>query len=142
MTTKASTRRGARDRKKEAFWRGLVEGRSVSGLSVRAWCLKHSLRESSFYWWRRQLARRDAEVFSPVARKPAPAFVPVRVTADRSADDAFDSSAVNGPLSWIEIVLPARRRVRLIGPVDRQALTEVLAVLSSAKFIDAEAAVC
>lgn len=126
-------RRRSRDPKKEAFWRRMIARQPGSGMSVRAWCRKHSVRESSFYWWRRQLARRSAH---------APALVPVRVTADRSADDAFDSSAVNGSLSRIEIVLPARRRVRLIGPVDRQALSDVLAVLASAKFIEGKAAVC
>ena len=126
-------RRRSRDPKKEAFWRRVIRRQPSSGMSVRAWCRKYALRESSFYWWRRQLARRDAH---------APALVPVRVTADRSADDAFDSSAVNGALSRIEIVLPARRRVRLIGPVNRQALTDVLTVLTSVKFIDAEAASC
>jgi len=122
-----------RDRKKEAFWRRMIARQPDSGMSVRAWCSKHSVRESSFYWWRRQLARRDAS---------APSLVPVRVTADRSTDDAFDVSAVNGSLSRIEIVLPARRRVRLIGPVDRQALTDVLAVLTSASFLPPEAASC
>jgi len=102
-------------------------------MSVRAWCRKHSLRESSFYWWRRQLARRDAH---------APALVPVRVTADQSETHAFNHSAVSGVPSRIEIVLPARRRVRLIGPVDRQALTDVLAVLTSPTFIGVEAAAC
>jgi hypothetical protein len=102
-------------------------------MSVRAWCRKYALRETSFYWWRRQLARRDAR---------APVLVPVRVTADRSASDALDVSAGIGPLSRIEIVLPARRRIRLIGPVDRRALTDVLAVLTSAKFLEAEATVC
>jgi hypothetical protein len=102
-------------------------------MSVRAWCRKHALRELSFYWWRTQLARREAK---------APAFVPGRVTADRSATDAFDLSAVNGSLSRIEIVLPAQRRVRLSGPVDRQALTDVLAVLTSASFNPPEAVLC
>jgi transposase-like protein len=125
--------RGGQDRKKTDFWRRMIGRQPRSGVSVRAWCRKHSVRESSFYWWRRQLARRDAH---------APVLVPVRVTADRSADDAFDSSAVNGALSRIEIVLPARRCVRLIGPVDRQALADVLAVLTSVKFIDAESSAC
>ena len=122
-----------RDRKKEAFCRRMMARQPGSGMSVRAWCRKHSVRESSFYWWRRQLARRDA---------PAPVLVPVRVTADRRASGAFDLSAVNGSLSRIEIVLPARRRVRLIGSVDRQALTDVLAVLTSAKFLDTESSAC
>lgn len=122
-----------RDRKKEPFWRRVIRRQPGSGMSVRAWCSKYSVRESSFYWWRKQLARRDAH---------APALVPVRVTADRSASDAFDSSAMHGALSRIEIVLPARRRVRLIGPVDRQALSDVLTVLTSARLMDAEAAEC
>lgn len=131
-----------RDPKKEAFWRRTVGRQPCSGMSVRAWCRKHSVREASFYWWRRQLARRDAEVFSSVARKPAPVLVPVRITADRSADDAFDSWSVNGSLSRIEVVLPRGWRVHAIGPVDRQALTDVLAVLTSGQFNDAEAASC
>lgn len=135
-------RRRSRDPKKEAFWRRTIGSQPSSGMSVRAWCRKHSVRESSFYWWRRRLVRRDAEVFSPVARKLTPAFVPVRVTADQSETDVFDLSAARGPLSRIEIVLPARRRVRLLGPVDRQALSDVLAVLASAKFIEGEAASC
>lgn len=126
-------RRRSRDPKKEAFWRRTIGRQPGSGMSVRAWCSRHSVRESSFYWWRRQLARRDAS---------APALVPVRVTADQSETNAFHLSAVNGSLSRIEIVFPARRRVRLIGPVDRQALSDVLAVLASAKFIDVEAASC
>jgi transposase-like protein len=129
----SAMRASNRDRKKELFWRRVIRTQPGSGMSVRAWCRKHSLRESSFYWWRRQLARRDAH---------GPAFVPVRVTADQSETNAFDLSAGSGALSRIEIVLPARRRVRLLGPVDRQTLTDVLAVLTSVKFNDAEAASC
>ena len=126
-------RASKRDRKKELFWRRVTGRQPSSGMSVRAWCRKHSVRESSFYWWRRQLARREAH---------APVLVPVRVRADRSASDGFDRSAVSGALSRIEIVLPAGRCVRLIGSVDRQALTDVLAVLTSVKFIEAELASC
>ena len=112
-------------------------------MSVRAWCRRHALREASFYSWRTQLARRDAEALTkaPVSRTGTestgrknavlpPALVPVRVTVDSSASDAFDLSAVNGSLSRIEIVLPNQRCVRLVGRVGRQALTDVLAVLS------------
>jgi transposase-like protein len=99
-------------------------------MSVRAWCRRHALRESSFYWWRTQLARRDAQ---------ASAFVPVLVTADRSVTDAFELSAVNGSQSRIEIVLQRGRRVHVIGPVNRQALADVLAVLTAASGGEAEA---
>lgn len=122
-----------RDRKKEAFWRQTIRRQPSSGLSVRAWCRKQALRESSFYWWRMQLVRRDAK---------AAALVPVRLTADRSATDASELSAVNGSQSRIEIVLQRGRRVHVIGPVDRQALADVLAVLTAASGVEAEASAC
>src|SRR5262245_25507206 len=77
---------------RESFWRRMVEGQKGSALTVRAWCGQHDLRESLFYWWRRQLARRDHEA-------PPAAFVPVQVTAGQSATDACERSC-------IEIVLP------------------------------------
>lgn len=64
-------------------------------------------------WWRRRLAGRSSE-------NSATAFVPVHVTDDGVA-------AGGG----IEIVLAGERRVHLIGPVDRQALADVLAVLTT-----------
>lgn len=49
-----------RDLDKERFWREMIAGQAASGLSVRAWCLRHEVSEASFYAWRRELARRDA----------------------------------------------------------------------------------
>lgn len=101
-----------RDQKKEVFWRQLVRGQAGSGLSVRAWCRRHGQRESAFYWWRTQLARRD---------RAASTFVPVHVTAE---------SATVASTGRIEIVLAGDRRVHVVGPVNRQALADVLAVLA------------
>lgn len=109
--------RKSRDLKKEAFWRRMVQGQVHSGLSVRAWCGRRRLRESAFYWWRTQLARRDAA---------APPFAPVRVVAD------VPPRAVGpGAPGRIEIVLPGGRQVRVVGCVERQMLADVLAVLAS-----------
>ena len=107
-----------RDGKKEAMWRRHVRGQSSECLSVRAYCAAHGLREYSFYWWRRELSRRDAE--------PSPAFVPVRVTAQTPVGTGGCGEG------RIEIVLArdgGGRRVRVVGPVDRQRLADVLAVL-------------
>jgi len=41
---------GVRDSKKEAFWRRRVRGQAGSGVSVRAWCERHDLREPTLYW--------------------------------------------------------------------------------------------
>jgi transposase len=102
-----------RDLKKEAFWRRMVRRQAQSGLSVQAWCCQQDTRASAFYWWRAQLARRD---------RAAPTFVPVRVPAESFT-----------PVSTgrIEIVLAGGRCVRLVGPVDRQALADVLTVLAA-----------
>lgn len=102
----------ARDHKKEAAWRRHISGQAGSGLSIGVYCRKHGLQASGFYWWRRELARRDAE--------PSPAFVPVTV--------AVQTPASTGE-GRIEIILPGNRRVRVVGPVDRQRLADVLAVL-------------
>jgi hypothetical protein len=42
-----------------------------SGLSIRAYCARHGLSEPSYYAWRAEIARRDAE--SP----NRPTFLPV-----------------------------------------------------------------
>ena len=105
-----------RFRKKEAKWRRVVEGYPGSGLSIRAYCAQRGVQEHGFYWWRRELARRDAS-------KPIAAFVPVTVAAQTPASTGEGR---------IEIVLAGDgrgRRVQVVGPVDRQRLADVLAVL-------------
>jgi hypothetical protein len=143
----------------------MIGGQAGSGLSIRAWCRRHDLPESAFYWWRTQLARRDAEASAPTRdgkarpaafvpvrvvesgstrRKNAawPSFVPAPVTARPSADDASSNPWASEGSSRIEIVLPQNRRVHVIGSVDRQALRDVLAILTSASSLDSEAASC
>lgn len=100
-----------RDRKKEAKWRKVVAGQPGSGLSIRAYCRGRGVKEAAFYWWRAELARRDAST-------PQATFVPVRVVAEEAARGG-----------QVEIVLPGERRVRVIGRVDRQMLSDVVAVL-------------
>jgi hypothetical protein len=100
-----------RDLKKEATWRRHMIAQADSGLSIGAYCQRHGLPGHGFYWWRRELARRDAQ-------KP-PAFVPVTVVAPEARSQG----------NWIEIVLPGERQVRVMGPVDRQTLADVLSVL-------------
>jgi len=102
----------ARDLTKEAAWRRRLSRHAASGQSVRAWCRQHRVTEAAFHWWRRELARRDAET-------RATSFVPVHVT---------DSPARDGD-QHIEIMLTDGRRVRVTGTVNREMLTEVLDVL-------------
>jgi hypothetical protein len=106
-------------RKKESRWRRHIEEQARSGLSIAGYCRRHGLRECGFYWWRRELARRDAQQPPPRA-----AFVPVTV--------AFREPAriKGGGEGRLEILLPGRRRVRVMGAVDKRMLADVLALLA------------
>jgi hypothetical protein len=138
----------SRDRQREARWRRIIREHGRSGLGVREFCRRGKLRETAFYFWRRELLRRDgqrqeAEHVSGVAlekpqeqrRQPArrarrqvggvPAFVPVRVE-EQHADMGSAASHSRGR---IEIELSGGRLVHVAAPVDRQALADVLAVL-------------
>ena len=108
-----------RDTRREAQWRRIIRQHSDSGLTVSGFCRKGKLPESAFYFWRRELQRRQAEPQRPTDLPATPAFVAVRV-------EDSSSSSIAG---HIEIELPGGRRVHVVAPVDRQALADVLAVL-------------
>jgi hypothetical protein len=110
-----------RDVTKEQFWREQIAGQPGSGLSIRSYCRRHRLRESAFYFWRKELARRG------VSTEASAPFVPVRITAEHPA--VGGGLVESKPPGRIEIVLSHDRHVSLVGPVDRQALADVLAVL-------------
>ena len=118
-----------RDKRRETRWRRLVRDHKRSGLTVRQFCHENDLPESAFYYWRRELLRRDAardEAKQEQRKRPSTstrpvtpaAFVPVTVTQEARPDAAR-----------IEIELPGGQRVHVTAPVDRQALADVLAVL-------------
>jgi transposase-like protein len=114
-----------RDRRLEAQWRRIIREHTRSGLNIRDFCRKSNLRESAFYFWRRELERRGldrSEAEQEQRKRPSgrATFVPVRVTEDTRAD-----------AGRIEIVLSGGRRVHVVAPVDRQALVDVLAVLEA-----------
>lgn len=122
-----------RDRQREARWRGIIAEHGRSGLGVREFCRRSKLKESAFYFWRRELLRRDGErrgAEQQQHRQPThrarrrqatavPTFVPVQIE---------EHSAIAGG-GRIEIELSGGRRVHVTAPVDRQALADVLAVL-------------
>ena len=53
--------RKKRDPGKEAFWREVVQRQRAGGLSVRGFCRGERLKETAFYYWRRELERRDRQ---------------------------------------------------------------------------------
>jgi transposase-like protein len=110
-----------------------------SGQSVRAFCRTEGVRESAFYFWRRELVRRDCQAggngsraegssATPTSRSaerrlprhgPTPSFLPVHVVKP----DLVEVGRA------VEIVLERGRTVRVPPGFDRQTLADVLAVL-------------
>jgi transposase-like protein len=129
------------DPQRQRYWEEMVRRCREGGQSVRAFCRAEGLRESAFYFWRRELTRRsqidagqDLQSQKPALRSskrmpprhvPAPSFLPVRLAQQRGAET----------LQGVEIIMgqggtPAQRvAVRVPPGFDRQTLVDVLAVL-------------
>ncbi len=125
----SKTRLRRSDPEKERYWRGLVQGQGGSGQSVREYCRQAGVKESAFYWWRRELARRrkparDKPATPRGGRSPgddASLFVPIHLLAGNSTENA----------AAVEIYLGDGRMVRVTPGIDRQTLVEVLRALEA-----------
>jgi len=100
---------------REQLWRLRVVEQRASGLTVRAFCQRHALREPSFYFWRRTLAERDRANSRPAE----PAFVAVETPAVASLL----------PTAMIEVHLPNGTRVSVPPGCEASHLAMVFAVL-------------
>jgi hypothetical protein len=103
------------------FWRRILARQAASGLSVLQFCRREHLPAATAYAWRHRLRQEAGR--GRAATLPAVGFAPLRVIPEA--------------LGWlpgglIEILLPADRRVRLAGKVDKAMLAAVVAVLTAA----------
>jgi hypothetical protein len=98
--------------KRETKWRQVLAGQAASGISVRAYCASRRIREPAFYWWRAELARRDAAN----ARPCAAAFVPVIV---EPAGSVPPGDIVIELLGGRALRLPASMAVEKVGALVR-----------------------
>lgn len=119
--------------KGEAYWRRVIQRQAASGGTIRDFCRRNRLREPTFYFWRRELLRRDAA--SQRCRddeRPAAGetFVAVSVRPE-PVETAARENAAGIEAGRIDIILPAGHLIRVTHPVDRQALADVLAVLEA-----------
>src|SRR4030042_1467180 len=57
--TMSETRSRRRDAGRERHWQEVIRAQGRSGQSVREFCRQAGVTEASFYWWRRELARRS-----------------------------------------------------------------------------------
>jgi transposase-like protein len=77
-----------RDPHLEQFWRNAIADWKKSQQNICAYCAKHRLAPSSFYSWRRELAKRDRAKPLP-AQSPALKFLPVQLRADACLQEAL-----------------------------------------------------
>ena len=143
------------DPEKERRWREVVRGHGRSGQSVREYCRGAGVKESAFYWWRRELARRSGVRKttrpSPASRtnrgkrrpgttrrRPRLGKPAMEVSVRRRAGGGEGSPflpiqvlAGNGVASPapVEIHLGDGRMICVRPGVDRQTLREVLGAL-------------
>jgi transposase len=108
---------------REAFWRDMIRGWKVSGLSMTAFCKGEHLSDASLHYWIKEIRRRDekgARTRSPAPKPVTPAktsFVPVRVVG---------STRKNA--QPIEIVV-GDHTLRVQAGFDPEALRQVVRVL-------------
>lgn len=113
-----------RDPKKESLWRDRLKRQLHSGLSVRGFCEHELLTETAFYFWRREIRRRDGQAD---AKRPAVAtFVELVSNSVPTAGPV----AVTESAAGIELLLPLDRRLLIRSGFDVSLLRQVLAVLA------------
>jgi len=104
------------DVRKARYWNKMIHEAARSGISTREFCRRRKLRESQFYWWRRNLAAtRSTSAKQKVAAAPA--------------SFALVSDGSEAAEAGIELVLGEGRRLRIRKGVDEQTLRAVLAAL-------------
>jgi hypothetical protein len=96
--------------KPEPFWSDLIDRWKVSGQFVATFCGAHRVSQASFYSWRKRLATETR------CGLPAPAFAPVRLVPDPTA----------------EVVVPNGLIVRIPAVTDPAAVARLVAALGGA----------
>ena len=94
-------------------WRQQIDRQKTSGLSVAAFCQRHSIAVATFYFWKRRLTQaQQASAFVEIVPPPV---------------NQAASSGVGG--RSIELCLRGGHRLRLRRGFDRQLLLDLLGAL-------------
>jgi transposase-like protein len=131
-------KKGERDSRRERFWRAALRRQQSSGLTAKEFCRREQLAETAYYYWRRELARRDQEPGSRAERERVrtPAVPDAAKKRPVASPPLFQELAILGGPSFaadrgLEIILPNGCRLRLSAEVDRGLLADVLQTLET-----------
>ena len=123
-------KKGERDPKRERFWRAALRRQQSSGLTAKEFCRREQLAETAYYYWRRELARRDQEPRAQAERERVRASAATAAATQKrpvASQPLFRELAIlGGPSSaadrGLEIILPSGCCLRLSAEVDRRLL--------------------
>ena len=86
-----------RDPSREAFWRRTLRRRAKSGMTIAEFCESEDLTAAAFYYWQRQIRRRDAKSQAQNSDSAGePAFLPVQLLDDRNCTAPVEIVTSNG----------------------------------------------
>jgi hypothetical protein len=112
----------------ELRWRQILKRQRSSGQSIRDFCQRQGLAESSFHFWRREVTRREQQRKTPSDRLPAsgigPAFLPVQLLKTPTEVPSRDTSVAR-----LEIVLPDGLLVRILQAFEEESTLRALGSL-------------
>lgn len=125
--------RGERDRNLERAWRERIRTQAASRLSIRAFCGREGVAESAFYFWRRELVRRDAEPRDAAISKSSAdngraRFVPIAIA---EPNESLSKSSPSVSTGGMELVHPGGVVLRVTGGFDAVMLRHVLDLLDA-----------
>ena len=119
------TRSAKRSTEKEELWRLLMEQQRRCGVSIRAFCQQHAVAEPSFYAWRKELLKRDADKAAKGHRDLR--LIPVEVVSPTNENAAPSRDDVKTPL---EIGTPRGFTLRFDRDTTPETISRLLDILA------------
>jgi transposase len=126
-----SQARWPRDLGKERLWRQRLQRWQRSGLSGRDFCQCEHLHESAFYFWKREIARRDREQAAPCATASKRRCRPRATAASTALFVPVTISPAPVQATILEVVVRAGRTIRVMPGFDAALLRAVVAALEA-----------
>jgi len=133
IRSEAAKKRWQRDKDKEEYWRVQLDAWKASGLSVRKFCLVHSITESSFRAWSRELALRDRERARPSSAIPPSnsesPFVAIRLVPDQPELPEAPVTSTGCDVPSLQIQMPGGASLLVTDTTDFSLVAKLISAL-------------